>query len=92
MFVRRRPLLRGAMIGGAGVVAGRNAARRTQYEQDQEARIAQLESQPAPPQAAAPPAGQTDLVSKLKELQTLQQQGVLSADEFDAAKKKLLES
>jgi hypothetical protein len=81
MFVRRRPLLRGAMIGGAGYLAGRGAARASEREQEQ----------PAPTPAAAPaPAAGGDLVSQLQELETLQDEGVLTPDEFEAAKRQLL--
>ena len=45
-------------------------------------------STPAPAPAPAP-AGE-DLVSKLRELKTLQDEGVLTADEFAAAKAQLL--
>jgi len=87
MIGRRRPLLRGAMIGGAGYMAGKSAARGQQREQEQEMRLQALEAQPAP--AAAPPAGD-DIASKLAQLAQLQQSGVLTADEFAAAKAKLL--
>jgi hypothetical protein len=91
---RRRPLLGAAMIGGAGVMAGRRAAQTQGREQDQEQRLEQLEAeQPAAPAAAAAPAapaGGTDLVGKLKELSQLQQSGALSQEEFAAAKQKLL--
>jgi membrane protease subunit (stomatin/prohibitin family) len=64
-------------------------------EYDQSARIAQLEQQqqmqqmqqaPAAP-AAAP---QSDMAAKLTELKGLLDQGVLTEDEFTAAKQKLL--
>ena len=45
---------------------------------------------PPPPPAAAP-AGD-DLVSKIKELSSLKDAGVLTDDEFNAAKQKLLAS
>ncbi|WP_105566775.1 SHOCT domain-containing protein [Microbacterium halophytorum] len=49
---------------------------------------------PAPaapaPAPAAPAAGGTDLVAQLQQLATLMQQGVLSPDEYAAAKAKLL--
>jgi membrane protease subunit (stomatin/prohibitin family) len=98
MFIgRRRPLLRAAMIGGAGYAAGRAGQRASYREQDQEARLGQLETQqPAAQatQAAAPApaqaAGGTDLVSRLKELSELQSSGALTQEEFNAAKAKLL--
>jgi hypothetical protein len=42
--------------------------------------------------ASAPPAagGRVDLVSKLQDLKTLMDEGVLTTDEFQAAKRKLL--
>jgi Short C-terminal domain len=95
------------MIGGTAYVAGKagqRAAYRQQEEQDQEAsqeqRIADLEAQqtqqyaPPPPQAAPPPAAApaTDVVAKLTELKQLLDAGVLTQDEFEAAKAKLLSS
>ena len=89
-----------AMLGGAAM-AGRRS-QRLQYErEDQEARIEQLESQQAPPPpppvapaaaapAAAAPAGSPALVDQLKQLGDLKASGVLSDQEFEAAKQKLL--
>jgi hypothetical protein len=94
---RRRPLLGAAMIGGAGVLAGRSAARASDREADQEQRLEQLEATQQAPAASAPapaPAptggGQDDLVDKLKELSGLVDSGALTKDEFEAAKRKLL--
>lgn len=104
MFMaRRRPLLRAAMLGGAGYAVGKRAAQRSEAEQEQDARIGALEAQSAGPQAApvqqaapaqapAPAAGGTDVVGKLQELANLRQSGVLSDEEFQAAKAKLLGS
>ncbi len=96
MIGRRRPLMRAAMVGGGAYMVGKNSQRKSQQEADQEARLNQLEAQqaqaPAPAPAAAPaaaPAGD-DLVSKLTELKGLMDAGVLTADEFEAAKQKLL--
>lgn len=104
MIGRRRPLMRAAMVGGAGYMVGKSAANRSAQEQDQEMRLQQLEAQQAAPPAAAPPpppvaaappppaaapAGD-DLVSKLTQLKGLLDQGVLTQDEFDAAKAKLI--
>jgi Short C-terminal domain len=44
----------------------------------------------APPPAPAPAAGGTDLVAELQKLSALRDQGILSDDEFAAAKAKLL--
>ena len=105
MIGRRRPLARAAMVGGAGYMAGKRMAATSQREQEQEARLQELEAQqtqqqyapppPPPPPAAAPPppapaAGGTDLVGKLTELKGLLDAGALTQEEFDAAKQQLL--
>jgi hypothetical protein len=101
MFRRRRPLLGAAMIGGTAYVAhkaGQNAAYEQQQESDQEARLAALESQQyqAPPQQyqapppPAPVAPANDMISQIQQLAQLRDQGVLSPEEFSAAKTKLL--
>jgi hypothetical protein len=62
----------------------------------QEAVAAQLAAQqaaapPPPPPAAAPaPAGGDDTMDKLQQLATMKSQGLLTDDEFAAAKAKLL--
>ncbi|MDI9918671.1 SHOCT domain-containing protein [Rhodococcus sp. IEGM 1379] len=60
------------------------AAEQQGYQQQQQQAAA-----PAPPPPSAPPA-EDDLVSKLQELGKLHQSGVLSDEEFSAAKAKLL--
>jgi len=94
---RRRPLMRAAMVGGTAYVAGRAgqraASRQDQeyaQEQDQDARLANLEAQAAPQQAApqAPPA--TDMVGRLNQLSQLHASGVLTDAEFAAAKQQVL--
>jgi hypothetical protein len=94
LFLRpRRPLLRGAMLGGTAFLAGRAGARaqERQYaeqasEADQEARLSQLETAQAPP----PSAGGSDLVAELTKLKGLLDAGALTQDEFQAAKQQLL--
>jgi hypothetical protein len=101
MFVRRRPLLRAAVVGGGAYVAGRSMGRRAeqgqQAEYEQNERISNLEQQqpaqaapqPAAPQApaAAPPAS---MIDQLNQLAALHQQGALTDAEFAAAKAQLL--
>jgi hypothetical protein len=97
MMRRRRPLLGAAMIGGAsylGSRAGQRAAQNEAYEQQQDydtqQRLASLEAQQGAG-AAAPAAPQaSDLATKLTELKSLMDQGILTQDEFNAAKAKLL--
>jgi hypothetical protein len=93
---RRRPLARAAMVGGAGYMAGRAGQRHAQAEQDQDAQIADLQAQqqappPAPAPAPAAPAGD-DMVTQLKQLADLKASGVLTDEEFNAAKAKLIGS
>jgi Short C-terminal domain len=101
---RRRPLLRAAVVGGGAYVAGKHMANKANdqaaYEADQDDRISQLEQQQgppqdqyaqqqAPPQQAAPAAGPS-VADQLQQIATLHQQGVLTDDEFGAAKAKIL--
>lgn len=100
---RRRPLMRAAVVGGGAYMAGKSVARRqgeqAQLEEDQNARISDLEQQQqAPPdpyqQAPAPapapaPAASSAMLDQLNQLAALHQQGVLTDDEFTAAKAKL---
>jgi hypothetical protein len=84
MFRRRRPLMRAAMVGGAGYYAGK----KIQEGREQDA------PQDEPQQEAAPSAGgMTDeMIDQLGKLGQLHEQGVLTDDEFAAQKQKLLES
>ena len=100
MFRRRRPLLRAAAVGGGAYMAGKHVARRQgeQAQQDayQDQRIGDLEQQqsyqPPPQQAPPPPAAPSQssaMLDQLNQLAALHQQGVLTDDEFSAAKAKL---
>jgi hypothetical protein len=56
----------------------------------------QLQAQPAPPPEAPPPAApvaaevDSDMVAQLENLKKLLDEGVLTQDEFDAQKQKIL--
>jgi hypothetical protein len=110
MFVRRRPLLRAAAVGGGAYMAGKSTARRqaeqAQLEAEQNQRISDLEQQqayqppppsyqqPQPPYQEAPPppaapSQSSPLLDQLNQLAALHQQGVLTDEEFAAAKAKL---
>jgi hypothetical protein len=92
--------MRAAMVGGAGYMAGKKGQQSKAREAEQEERIQALEQQQAPAPAAAamappvaePPAaaGGTDVVGELTKLKGLLDAGVLTPEEFDAAKKKVL--
>jgi hypothetical protein len=97
--------MRAAVIGGGAYAVGRHNANRNaqqaQQDDDQNARLNDLEQQPAaaqaPPQQAysppepAPAAGPS-LLDQLNQLDALHQQGALTDNEFTAAKAKLLGS
>jgi hypothetical protein len=82
--------LRGAMVGGVGYAAGRAGAKRSAQEEAQEQRLAGLESQqaPPPPPPSAPAAETT--VEQLQKLAQLRDSGVLTPEEFEAQKQKIL--
>jgi BMFP domain-containing protein YqiC len=84
------------MVGGVGYAAGRAGARHSAQQQEQEQRISGLENQQqaaAPQAAAAPPppaAGGESTVDQLQKLAQLRDSGVLTAEEFEAQKQKIL--
>jgi hypothetical protein len=91
--------MRAAVVGGGAYVAGRSMGRaaeqRGQVEDDQNQRISDLEQQQAPPapeQQAPAAAATSPMLDQLNQLATLHQQGVLTDDEFTAAKAKLFGS
>ena len=85
-LVRRGPgLLRGAArVGVAAGVAGR-------VRHHQEEKWAAQDQGNADQQAAPPPAaGEADYTAELEKLAKLRDEGVISADDFEAKKKQLL--
>ncbi len=75
----------GAVAGGAaGAVQHRQQGKWAQQEQQQMAAQQQQQA------AAAPPPPQEDPMEKLKELGQLHESGVLTDEEFAAAKAKIL--
>ena len=90
-FMRRRPLLRAAMVGGVAYHAGKRVQEGREEDYDRDARIAELESQQAQQQAAPPAqAGQVDMVEQLEKLAKLKEQGILTDAEFEVQKAKVL--
>ena len=92
MMRRRRPLMRAAMVGGVAYHAGKRAQEGRDEDAYRDQQIADLQAQQAA--AAAPPpaagGGSDDTINQLKQLAELKDQGVLSEDEFEAQKQKLL--
>ena len=91
MFVRRRPLLRAAVVGGGAYMAGKRRGQR--QEASQQAETAEQPGQTAvPAQGSEPTQRQIDISDKLAQLSSLHAQGSLSDAEFAAAKSRLLGS
>ena len=85
-LMRRRPLMRAAMVGGAGYVAGKHMSQNRQQDEAQD----QPEA-PAAQQPAAPVTSEADRVEALTKLKTLLDSGVLTQEQFDAEREKLLQ-
>jgi hypothetical protein len=78
-----RPLRRAPMmLGGVGFQIGLDEARRKQLEAQRQV----VARAPQPPSAPGP-----DIVEQLKGLKALQDDGVLSPEEFRMAKRKVLD-
>jgi hypothetical protein len=97
IMMRRRPLLRAAVVGGGAYMAGRSAAQRSAERADQEARVSALEDasqREQAPQVPEPRAGQSpadsDVLGQLNSLVQLHDRGALTDEEFSAAKARLL--
>jgi hypothetical protein len=90
MFMRRRrPLMRAAMVGGGAYYAGKKVQQGREQDAERDARIQNLEAAPAAPAAG----GISDAtIDQLKKLGDLKDQGVLTQEEFDQQKQKLLQS
>jgi len=84
VFMRRRPLLRAAVVGGGAYAMGKRSAQRA-AEQDQQD---QAQQAPAPTQPPATPT--PSILDQLNQLNQLHNQGALTDQEFRAAKAKLL--
>ncbi len=106
--MRRRGMMRGgrpglvgtmartAVVAGTATAVSGGVARRQQAKAGQQAEAQayeQEQAQPAPAPAPAPAAAPaTDVVTQLKELAALKDQGILTDDEFAAQKAKILAS
>ncbi len=90
--------MRAAMVGGAGYAVGKRAQRKSEHEAEQDAQIdatqqqAPAAAQAAPPPATPAPAAMSDAerIDALTKLKGLLDGGVLTQEQFDAEKAKLL--
>jgi putative oligomerization/nucleic acid binding protein len=82
-LIRRRPLLRAAMVGGAGYAAGK---RRGANASEQ----AQPAAAPAPAASAAP-SSESERIDTLTKLKGLLDSGVLTQEQYDSERQRLTE-
>ena len=90
-----RGMARTAVVAGTATAVANRVSRRqaSRWQQQEYADQQQAYAQPAPPAYApepAPPAAGGDMTAELERLATLRNQGVLTDDEFAAAKARLL--
>ena len=90
MFVRRRPLLRAAVVGGGAYVAGKRSAQR-QMGMDQ-GQMDQRSMDQGQGMSQVPASSAPSVSDQLAQLSSLHEQGSLSDAEFAAAKARLLGS
>jgi Short C-terminal domain len=79
MFRRRRPLARAAVVGGAAYAIGKNRARN------------EMEQEYAEPVAESAGGMSQTQYEELEKLGRLKEQGILTQEEFDAQKAKILQ-
>lgn len=92
-FMRRRPLLRAAAIGGGAYAYGKHRERSQAEDQDQAYAAGQQSMAPqqqTAPAAAAPTGISSDDTQRLAELGKLHEQGILTDEEFSQEKAKIL--
>ena len=90
-----RGMARTAVVAGTATAVSNRVSRRQserwqRQEYEQQAQYAPPPQQPAPAPPPAPAAGGADMSAELERLATLRNQGVLTDEEFAAAKAKLL--
>ena len=84
---RRRPLARAAVVGGIAYSAGKNRARNEEANYDQayqDGQMASAQAQPAEPKS--------NPYEELEKLSKLREQGILSDEEFEVEKARVLRS
>ncbi len=88
-----RTMARTAVIAGTATNVSNRVSRRQEgrwANQEQQQVAAQPQPQPQAYAAPAPPAQEADPIERLKELGQLHESGVLTDEEFAAAKAKIL--
>ena len=87
-----RGVARTAVIAGTATAVSNRVSRRqaNRWSDQEEQQYAQQQQAAAPPPPAAGPS--QDSISQLKQLAELKDQGILTQEEFDAQKAKILSS
>ena len=81
------------MVGGAGYAIGKRRQQGAQHEETQDEAIQQAQPAPASAAPAAPSGGgmsEMDRIDALKKLGELHDSGVLTDEQFEAEKEKLI--
>jgi hypothetical protein len=92
----RTAVIAGTASATVGAVHGHQAKKQAAAQQEsmEQQQMAEMQAQMAQMQAAqaapAAPAGGTDVVAELQKLADLKAQGILTDEQFEAAKAKLL--
>jgi hypothetical protein len=87
-LMRRRPLMRAAMVGGAGYAVGKR------HEASAEAQAAPAPAAPAQPPAAepvTPAASEANRIDALTKLKSLFDSGVLTEEQYESERARLTE-
>jgi hypothetical protein len=82
--------MRAAMVGGAGYAVGKRRARSQEHEAEQDAEIQQTQAAQAPPTSGGGGMSEMDRIDALKKLGELHDSGVLTDEQFEAEKEKLI--
>jgi hypothetical protein len=96
-LLRRRPLMRAAMVGGAGYAVGKRRAANAQHEQAQDEQLAAQQPAQAPPEAQSPapaaagPSSETERIEALTKLKALLDDGVLTQEQYESERQRLTE-
>jgi hypothetical protein len=82
--------MRAAMVGGAGYAVGKRRAASQEHEAEQDAEIQQAQAAQAPPASGGGGMSEMDRIDALKKLGDLHDSGVLTDEQFEAEKEKLI--
>jgi membrane protease subunit (stomatin/prohibitin family) len=89
--------MRAAVVGGAAYHVGKSRTQNRYAEEEQDAQIADLQQaqyqapQQAAPATPAPAPAEEGMADQLAKLKSLLDSGVLTQDEFAAAKQKIIQ-